>query len=249
MRWWVYVIVGCLAYLFTLIASLPIQHVAYLLTSSGLPLVIGQISGTVWQGEAAQVSYQNVPLGPASWRFVPLGLLQGQIEYAIELNNSDHAMGGYITKDLLSDGFRLSEFKGQLPADSLLKLSNQTNLNANGQLDLDLQKLQISHRQIISAQGEIRWLDAGIERPFRAVLGNLQFNLSGDEQAIKSEIKQLDGPLQVNGELTLSPDGSYQLKGNVKPTNGADPGLISLLQSIGRRANDGSIRIDYSGRM
>jgi general secretion pathway protein N len=249
MRWWIYVIVGCLAYLSTLITSVPIQHVAYQLTSSGLPLVIGQINGTIWQGEAARVSYQNIPLGPVSWRFVPLGLLQGQIEYAVELNDSDHTLGGYVARDLLSDGFSLSEIKGQLPADSLLKLSNQTDLNANGQLDVELQKLRISDRRITTVEGEIRWLDAGIERPFRAVLGNLQFNLSGDELAIKSEIKELDGPLQVNGELTLMPDGSYQLQGKVTPNDAADPGLISLLQSIGRPANDGSIQIDYSGRM
>ena len=249
MRWWVYVIIGCLAYLFTLVASLPAQHIAYRLTASGLPLVIGQVSGTIWQGAADQVNYQNVPLGPATWRFVPLGLFQGQLKYAIELNHTDHTIAGYIGKSLFSQGFNLSEVKGQLPADSLLKLTNQSALDASGQLDLELQKMQFSHQQIISAKGEIRWLDASIERPMRVALGNLQFNLSGDEQTIITDIKELEGPMQMNGELTLQPDGSYQLKGKVTPDNGADPGLINLLQSIGRPANDGSIQIDYSGRI
>jgi hypothetical protein len=109
--------------------------------------------------------------------------------------------------------------------------------------------LQISHRQIVSALGEIHWLDAGVERPVRADIGNLQFNLSGDEQAFKSTIKELDGPLQVNGEFSLLPNGSYHLQGKIKGNNGADQGLISLLQSIGRTLNDGSIQIDYAGQL
>jgi general secretion pathway protein N len=249
MRWWFYAIAGCLAYLFTLVASFPIQHIVYRLNSSNLPLIIGQINGTIWHGEVDRVNFRNVPLGPAEWRFVPLSLLQGQIEYAIALNHPDHTLEGYLAMDLLSNGFGLSEFKGRLPTDSLLKLSNQADLNARGQLELDIRELQILHRRIVSAEGEIRWLDAGIERPVKADLGSLQFNLSGDDKAFKSDIKELDGPLQVNGEFALLPDGSYNLNGKVKANNGADQGLISLLQTIGRTANDGSIQIDYAGRM
>jgi general secretion pathway protein N len=249
MRWWGYVLAGCLAYLFTVVASLPIQHVVNQLTSSGLPLVIGQISGTIWQGGAERVSYRELPLGPVEWRFAPLGLLQGRIEYAIALNHPDHTLDGYVAKGLLSEGFDLTELKGRMSADSLLKLADLSDLSASGQLELELRELQVSGQHIVAAEGEIRWLNAGIERPVRADFGDLQFILSADEQAVKSDINELDGPLQVNGEFFLRPDGSYQFKGKVKANNGADPGLISLLESIGRPAGDGGILIDHSGQM
>jgi general secretion pathway protein N len=249
MRWWFYVIAGCLAYLFTLIAYLPIQHFAHQLSSSGLPLVIGHLSGTIWHGEAGQVNFRKVPLGPAKWRFVPLGLLYGQIQYSIEISHPDLDLNGYIAKSLLSKGFTLLEINGRLPVDSALKLTDQGDLKASGQLELDLAKLQVSNRRIVLAEGEIRWLDAGIERPFRVDLGNLQFNLSGDEQTFFTAIRELDGPLQVNGDFNLLPDGSYRLQGTVKASNGANAELTSLLQSIGRPAADGSIQVDYAGQM
>jgi len=249
MRWWVFVIVGVLVYLVTLVASLPVQHLAGALTTSGLPLVIGRISGSVWRGEAQQLSYKQVPLGPAEWTFVPWGLLQGRIEFDLSLKHPDHTLAGSVAKDILSDGWSLSDVKGQIPAESLLQLADQASLGASGQLDLDLRRLRLSQRRLTAAAGEVRWLDAGIDRPFRVELGNLQFNLSGDEQALKSDIKELDGPMQVNGEFSLQPDGSYRLQGKVTPGSGADPGLVSLLQSIGRPASGGSIQIDYAGRL
>lgn len=249
MRWWVYAIIGGLTYVISLIASLPIQHVVNLLTSNGLPLVIGQISGSLWHGEAEQFNYKNIPLGPAVWHFVPLGLLQGRIEYAIALHNPDHTLDGQVAKEILSDGFSLFGLKGQIPADSLLQLSNLTNLSTTGQLELDLMELHVRHRQITSAAGEIRWLDAGIEQPVRADLGDLQFNLSADDQIFISDIKDLDGPIQVDGKLSLLPDGSYRLQGEVTPRDGSDPALINLIQSIGRYTKDGTVQVDYSGRM
>lgn len=249
MRWWLYVVCGVLAYLFFLVASLPIPHAINLLASSGLPISIGQSSGSIWDGEASQVSYSNVTLGPAKWQFRPLGLFQGKFKYWFEFNSPENTLLGYIAKDIGYDRFTLSDIKGLIRADSLLRLSEQSNIGAIGQLELELQELQLTKQQITSAHGEIRWLDAGIQHPFKAELGNLQFILYGDEKIIKSSVKDLDGPLKIDGELSLLPDGNYRVQGKVKSINAANQGLVSLLQSIGRPIADGSIQIAYSGRL
>jgi hypothetical protein len=249
MRWWLFTVCGILAYLFFLISNVPVQYAIHLLTSSGLPLAIEQSNGSIWHGGANQISYAGTTLGPVKWRFTPLGLLSGQIRYAIELNNSEYTVAGYIARAIFTDGLTLSEIKGQLPADRLLEFSDLDNVVANGQLELDLQTLLISQRRIRSAQGEIRWLDASIQQPIRAELGNLQFTLSEENNGLKSGIEDIDGPLQVDGEFFLQADGNYRLQGKVKPTNSANQGLVSLLQSIGRPISGGSIQIDYYGQL
>ncbi len=240
---------GILAYLFFLVASLPVPHADRAARIQWSAHLLGQSRGSIWNGETSQISYSNLALGPAKWQFLPLGLFQGKFEYRVEINNPENTLIGYIAKDIWFDRFTLSDIKGLLLADSLLKLSDQSSISAIGQLELELQELQIAKRQITSAQGEIRWLDAGIEHPIKTELGNIQFILSGDDKSFNSSIKDLDGPLKVDGELSLLPDGNYRIQGKVKPINGTNQGLVSLLQSLGRPIADGSIQIDYSGRL
>ena len=248
MRWWLLILCGVMAYLSFLLAGMPSQYINNLLSSGNLPISLEQSSGSVWHGEANQARYKSVGLGPVKWQFDVLGLLKGRIQFRLILDGTDQDLSGYVAKDMLTGTLCLSQIRGMLAVDRLLRLYDQTAISANGELELDLQELRISHRQILSAQGEVRWLDARVQQPINAELGNLQFTLVGDENGLESHIKDLSGPIRVDGKIFLLPDGSYRLQGKLASTDASSRNLLSQLQSIGRPLADGSIQIDYGGR-
>jgi len=62
-------------------------------------------------------------------------------------------------------------------------------------------------------------------------------------------VKDLGGPIKVDGEINLTADNQYRVVGKVKPTDSTDSGLANTLRSIGRPAADGTIQINYSGQL
>jgi hypothetical protein len=248
MKWGWFSLAGILAYGLFLVATLPMQHAVNLLNARGLPIVVAQGTGSVWNGEAEHINYENVILGPVKWQFLPLSLLWGQLKYQLEIQDHDQILIGKLARELLSNRFRLTELKGNIPLETLLLLSGEANPSAGGKLDFDVVELTISNRQIISAEGAIRWLDASIRSPIRIALGNLQFDLFNDDEVVKSDVTDLNGPIKVQAQISLPGDGTYQFQGELMPGKSADQGLVNLLQSLGRPTAEGSIQIDYTGQ-
>ena len=52
-------------------------------------------------------------------------------------------------------------------------------------------------------------------------------------RTLKAAITQTDGPLLLDGELTLGRDRSFKLEGRLAPRGTAPPDLANLLQALG----------------
>jgi hypothetical protein len=85
--------------------------------------------------------------------------------------------------------------------------------------------------------------------PTKADLGDLQFNIIGNDDLVTLQVKDIEGPIKLAGSLELKPDGSYQIQGNIKQNGSSAGGFVSMLKNIGRALPDGSTRIDYRGQL
>jgi hypothetical protein len=249
MRWWILLLVGGLSYLLFFLAYLPAQQAMAWLMPENSPIEIGGTQGTLWKGSAKRTLYQGVELGSSDWRFMPTSLLLGRLKYAIDLEDKNQKIHADAALNLLNGDYLLSNLKGSITAASLASVIGQPFVDLGGTLDIDIELMQFSNRQISAAMGSLRWMDAEINKPIQSMLGNLQFELSGDENLVQTQINDIDGPLAVDGVVELLPDGRYRINGQVKPRNGSDPGLVNLLRNIGRAESDGGTRIEYSGQL
>lgn len=249
MRWWLFSLVGIFSYLFFMLADLPAQQALYWLASDDFPIVTDGISGTLWNGNARRTSYNHIELGASAWKFKPLSLLIGQIEYEVDLSGKNQELSGHTALNILTGGYILTDLKGSMETANIPTLIGKPYVQVDGKLDIDIQQIQISRQQVSAVLGSLLWNDAMLLKPIKSKLGSLQFNLSSDDQMLKTNIKNIAGPFQVDGVVELQPDGTYRIHGKVKQTGTTDPGLISLLNNIGRPLADGSTQIDYSGQL
>ena len=248
MRWWGLLIIGIASYLVFLIAGLPAHYTLSGLALAGVPVTAASTSGTLWSGKAEGLRYNKMDFTAVNWQFKPLSLLQGELKYSLGLQNPGQELKGYAALSLLGS-YVLTEYKGLLNAQHLPELIGQPYIKTSGDLDVDIETLEIAQARVVSAKGTIRWLNAGIQSPVSAQLGGLEFDLKGDKAALVTDIRDINGPLKIQGALNLKPDGQYRLSGKVKPTASADPALARALRNFGRAAADGNILIEYTGQL
>ena len=65
----------------------------------------------------------------------------------------------------------------------------------------------------------------------------------------KAVVKDQGGPLGVDGNFDLKPDGMYQLKGNLSVKDAKDRMLLPVIRMLGRQGQDGKVNLNYSGRL
>jgi general secretion pathway protein N len=247
MRWWSYLLLGLLAYLFFATATIPAQQLLSRLPES-VPVQLGGIDGTVWSGKTQQFLYQSAELGPANWSFHPLSLLLGRLGYNIVLQPAGHQLNALVTLRLNGD-YQVEKLIGTLPARDIPEILGYGFVGAEGNLDLDIQRARFSENQLTDIQGELRWSKARLENPMRLALGDIQADLSSTDQGLSAILSDLGGPLKINGGLTLSKEGRYEVDLKLKPGKDTDPGLVASLKALGRQGPGGVTRIKLSGNL
>jgi general secretion pathway protein N len=248
MRWTPALALGLGSYLLFLLLNIPAQQ-ALGWAMQGQALTLTGASGTIWSGEADRASFNHIPLGQLKWRFSPLSLLSGRVGYAIELQDAGEKLSG-ILQTRLGGSYRLRNLQGLILADRLPQLMQQHQIRITGKIDLDQVDLDISNKRLASATGRIRWQAASVSSPLALKVGDLQAEITTEEDgSIKAQIKNLGGTTVIKAEAGLNTDGNFRIDGSVKPGNGADPGLSSALQAIGRKKPDGSFQLKYAGKI
>lgn len=224
-------IAGGVVFFLSLLLHIPAQLGLSLFAPEGLAMK--GVSGTIWSGRAAEASYQRTYLGEVSWRFRPLSLLMARAGFHVTSRspngNFDAAfargLGGALRIDAVNGRTRLSTLSPALPP--ALPVGN-----FDASLDIDLTDVIVVEGWPHRARGMLRIV--GLEmRGFQGGLGNYEVRLydaeSGD--AIAGEFNDLDGPLDIEGSLELTPDGNYSM--NCSATARPDaPGGIAMAADL-----------------
>jgi hypothetical protein len=248
MKWWSYLLIGFGTYLFFMLLLLPAQHV--LGWTAGdmktAPLTYVAIKGSLWRGKMEAVKVLGTPLDKLKWRFAPTELLFGRVGFDIKLIHAGQELDGDLSIGF-SEQIYLEDISGQLPAEMIPPMIDLRQIGVDGKITLNLEKLILENSKITSAEGQIEWRDFALTTPFALKVGNLQADFMTDDNGeVKAKIKDLGGPTGVDGELSLTSAGNFQVKGLIKPGTDSDPNLGNALNAISKQQPDGSYRITYS---
>jgi hypothetical protein len=251
MRWWSYLSIGLGGYLMFLLAELPAQHIlGWTLAENGkLPFSYAAINGNLRHGKITEIKYQGLDLYKVRWSFAPSGLLLGRISFDLKLRHAEHKVDMNLARSF-GGTLYLKDIVGQLPASMVVQLAKFNQVSVDGEVNLDLDHVVIESDQVTSAEGQLQWLNPALLRPFSLKEGNLKADVATDDnENIVIKIKDLGGGTSVDGELSLSREGSYNLNGQIKPGAKSDPGLSSALKAVAKNQPDGSYRISFSGNL
>lgn len=247
-----YTFAALAVYLVSLLVMLPAEPVlewaAPRLQQQGVKLSASGLQGTIWSGEAASLSVNGVPLGHADWELHELEMLLGRIG-AHWMVQPD---GGYVSGDVTAAGeeLRLSEVEGRLPAALVMAYAPALPVNIEGEISARMERLNMAQSRMREVEGTLVWHGAALTAPMEMPLGDLRVELTtAADGNIVGDISDAGGPLELSGEVVLSPQGTYRLELNLASRPDASPELEQALGLLGRPGPGGKRRFTYSGRL
>ncbi len=150
-----------LLFLISAISYLPASVVVRWLPNTS-NLFIGQVSGTIWNGESMNLQWQGQSLGALRWQLNAWRLLQGKVDLNAEL----YGAAGLSAKGTLGIGFA-GLYANNVIADAsaekimaLGRFSFPVPLNFAGQLALNVKAFQADTAWCETLDGNLNWSNA-----------------------------------------------------------------------------------------
>lgn len=209
-------------------------------------LRLQQVHGSVWNGEAGEVTaVGGQPLGQLHWQVSRRALL-GDLRVHVVFDGPQLTFSGAMRR--LRDS-RIEADDVRLHADlAALDMYSEPLLGRPlGELQLTAQHVLLQGGWPLQGQVHGLWQHAAMRaEQGDLALGDMQLEAQAQAGVIQAQWHDLGaGPLQVQGQLQLSPLG-WRLDTTLRARQ-TDPALQRWLTGLGPVSNDGSVHIQQRG--
>lgn len=254
MKAWIkYLSLGLVVYVVFLVARFPANQAYFLLEDyleeAQIPVELYELNGTIWSGKSARLVYNNKNFDNVSWQFLPLDILKGKLSLAFSFKNTD-SYARLIASKSLFGSVTLENLNASMSAQEILSLAKIPAFKLGGEFTLNLPQLAIKDKKLDSLNGRLVWTKAESMFPQKLVMGDIFANMStADDGVVNVVLGDGGGPLELNGNLTVSPDGKYDLSTEMASREGRNSNLGRSLGFIGRYNNKGKAEFKRSGTL
>lgn len=211
----------------------------------GPTVALQDLSGTVRQGRAGQLLVNGFPVGALDWTLDWRGLPRRQVGGSWRLSGSAWQAQARDTR-LVGDAVEVRDLRAQLPALLLQPVLDIPALSFLGTVEVELASLRQRGGRIEQAQGQARWIDAGVAGQAQARFGPLLAKFgTGEDGRILGTVEDEGGPLSVEGQFHL--DGArYRAEVILVARDPADP-VAQALYYIGEALPGGGSLLIVEG--
>lgn len=210
------------------------------------------VNGTVWNGSATIVNVGRQQIRNTEWDLAVGSLLLGRLggDFKSEWGDGFAAGNGSLS---VGGTIRLSELSAGVNAKMASSLFSLP--AANGIVTVDIQQLVVANNwpQTLTGIAEVSGLySTALMGPSAATMAldlEIEFDSETEtaEGTITGRIKDTGGPVELNGTLTLTQPGNYDVNVIVKARPGAPAALQDNLKFIGTPDASGSRTFNLQG--
>ncbi len=152
-------------------------------------LALDGTTGTIWQGNAQNVRFQQYSIGDVSWQFSWSSLLTLSPEYSVRFGRgSTLGLSGRGNLGVSMSGAYLKNVLASIPADTVVQYAPiPVPIKAGGQLELAIKSLNYASPWCGSGDGSLSWNAGYIESPIGSLgLGPTIVDLSCDDSVLSA---------------------------------------------------------------
>lgn len=204
------------------------------------------VDGTVWSGSCSGLTVQHFALGDLAWQLAPLKLLAGSLSAQVALANGPASARGAVALGI-GGGITLSNLTADVPLDAALIPHVPRQLH--GSLHTELALARIEHGVLVDLKGRLEAHDLTQRTGQVTPLGSYAVTFPGGAAEPLGTLKDLGGPLAVEGTLRLTRAGGYVLEGQVAARSEAAPELVSGLAYLGSPDSQGRRPFSFAGNL
>ncbi|HEX4377084.1 MAG TPA: type II secretion system protein N [Steroidobacteraceae bacterium] len=218
-------LIAAIIFCVTVVARLP----ASILTAR-LPSMVHceEPGGTIWQGSCGMLHADTVSIPQFSWTLHPLPLLR--LAISADIRGADPSDGGSANVLLLHNGdLTASDVQAVVPLGPSASLLPA---GISAVLTLALPSAAMQAGRVTKVSGTAELHNVHVANP-ALDLGSFQIQLAPDDadsNVTDGHVRDLDGPLKVDGLLHLQRAGNFEINGTVAPRSTASDDLNRTLQ-------------------
>ncbi|MBY6187848.1 type II secretion system protein N [Marinobacter hydrocarbonoclasticus] len=241
-----YTLIGVGLYLLFLVINVPAALVWQLAPVPNGVNAAG-LSGTLWNGQAAQISVAGRQLEQVSWELHPSQLLTGQAGVSFRLDGGIARGQGSLSYGF--GGLEVDDLRLSAPLPWILgnaRLPFRTQLAGNATLSLTNSAQGTPWCDRLSGRVLVDGLD--VRNQFgQYPLGDLAGTLSCEQGNLKLAMDPSENAIGVQGEALLLADNQVQVDAQITPTDSQPEDLRQALAFLGQPNADGAYPIKYNG--
>jgi len=242
-----YGLFALVVYLAFLVAGIPAQAYRWFAGASS-PLHLYQPTGTLWQGRASMLELSGASFEDVDWRLRLLPLALGRIEFALQMSRGRGSVQGTLGRGL-GGAVYARDLTLRMPVAEFSALIGHPVSDLKGNIDINLPRIGIRNHKLSEVAGTVQITDSGLGPPANVALGGFVLRLETGSNGMRGVLKDLGGPLQADGVVTVQPDGNYQFTGNLAVRDPSRADLAQALNFLGNPGPGGKVVINYNGKI
>jgi general secretion pathway protein N len=234
-------LLAAVAFVVIVLARMP---AAWVVPARGPQWACTSIDGSLWSGACVGLTVSGTPLGDLTWELHPLRLAAGRLAAHVTVS---HGPADAAADVELTFGQRLTAHNvvADLPLDPALVPSVPPNLHGRAHVELALAEVQ---RGVIrQLQGRIEARNLEERSGNNTALGSYSVSFPGGSGDPVGTLRDLEGPLALEGTLRLTPAPGFELEGVIAARQGAPPELVNSLRFLGSPDATGRRPFSLSG--
>lgn len=244
-----YIITGIIAYFVFLIGTVPAAPVIHLVDNR-LPVIINNVSGTLWNGHAGTVeTNQDITLKNVQWTLLPSHLLLASVAIDVTAELNDHPVNTRLSTGI-SGNLAVDDLDMKLDAVDIEPLIALPIGELSGEFHLQINSAYIKRGEVPRIDGTIDWKQATVTVAETADLGIVSVLINeNDESPLAASISNKGGHLSLNGNFTTTAQGDYSLQLTMKPNASASSNLPSSIAMFARKQRNGEFILNNKGNL
>jgi general secretion pathway protein N len=131
------------------------------------------VSGSVWNGRAEQLTVRERPLGAASWSISPWALLSRRLDADVTVDGPELKAAGFVSIDKPGN-LQLRSMQLSLDAQRMQPALDIPALQLRGKVDFDLREVVVVQYFPTRIEGSAVWRDAAVTGAADALLGEIR---------------------------------------------------------------------------
>lgn len=211
------------------------------------PVQLGEVSGSLWKGEANPASVNGEPIGALGWTLHPLSLLGARVDADLTLRGDTWNGQGAVSVNR-DRSVRVRDLDLRFPARKLEPAIDIPALVFRGEVQVALAEAELKGGFPTAVRGSATWKDAAVAGSAEARFGDLTTDFASDGSGgIAGTLRDGGGPLQLEGSYSASLLG-YRADAILRARD-ANPQVTEALQFIGQPQPDGSVKLEVRGKL
>jgi hypothetical protein len=229
-------LIAAAAFAVALVVKLPLSWAARFLPNS---IACSQPAGSLWNGHCAALQVRRaagVPpllLGDTHWKLQPASLLRAQLALDVQVQREDAQAAALVVVGI-GGSIVVRGLQADAPLDPTLLPGLPPNWR--GRLQVANGQLRVRKGTLTFVAGVVTARDLVAQGPSPTSYGNYELSFTpepGGPALPIGQLRDLGGPLQVDGTLQVTPSMTWELNGHVLARPEANAQLARELQYLG----------------